>query len=167
MDTIKRENKCVTKICLHQFCYNCLKKWLQIKGSCPLCKTEINSILYNIKSENEFEEEFFTHNQRNELSNNDDDDDGENGEQDQSDLSEGEIMSIESDSADDHNTSSTSEIWNSYENGDVIELSDDDVENEHSISDENFNYEETDEDVFYILSSSESSRSFEDSIDEL
>ncbi|CAH1397381.1 unnamed protein product [Nezara viridula] len=49
-------NKSFTNSCLHQFCYNCLKEWSKIKPECPLCKQRFHTIIYNVRSLDDFEE---------------------------------------------------------------------------------------------------------------
>ncbi len=41
LNTFKIGEKKSTLPCLHNFHYNCLKKWVYEKRLCPLCKTEI------------------------------------------------------------------------------------------------------------------------------
>ena len=35
-----------TNVCMHQFCFNCIAEWVQIKSECPICKKKI----YLVKS---------------------------------------------------------------------------------------------------------------------
>ncbi|GLV39723.1 Topoisomerase I-interacting protein [Carabus blaptoides fortunei] len=57
-------NKCFTDCCMHQFCFNCLLEWSKIKAECPLCKQPFKSIIYNIKSNVEYEEHIITNPER-------------------------------------------------------------------------------------------------------
>uniref|UniRef100_A0A803VUK1 RING-type E3 ubiquitin transferase n=1 Tax=Ficedula albicollis TaxID=59894 RepID=A0A803VUK1_FICAL len=40
--------------CLHQFCLGCVVRWLKRKPSCPLCRQPIKSIIYSVRSEEDF-----------------------------------------------------------------------------------------------------------------
>lgn len=43
--------------CFHKFCFFCILQWSQIEDTprCPLCKSSFDSILYNIKSNEEYQ----------------------------------------------------------------------------------------------------------------
>lgn len=49
-------NKCFSDSCRHQFCFTCLLEWSKVKAECPLCKQPFKSIIYNIKSNDEYDE---------------------------------------------------------------------------------------------------------------
>ncbi|KAF5307184.1 hypothetical protein FQR65_LT00700 [Abscondita terminalis] len=49
-------NKCFSDSCRHQFCFTCLLEWSKVKAECPLCKQPFKSIIYNIKSNEEYDE---------------------------------------------------------------------------------------------------------------
>ena len=38
-------------MCLHPFCFKCIKTWCKSKPSCPLCNCQINTIIHNVKSD--------------------------------------------------------------------------------------------------------------------
>ncbi|XP_056341726.1 uncharacterized protein LOC130250263 [Oenanthe melanoleuca] len=40
--------------CLHQFCLGCIVRWVKRKPSCPLCRQPINTIIYSVRSEEDF-----------------------------------------------------------------------------------------------------------------
>ena len=73
------ENICRPNKCLHSFCFICLLEWskvnischdnslifyfflffftiLQVKAECPLCKLSFNSIIYNVRSNQDYDE---------------------------------------------------------------------------------------------------------------
>lgn len=61
LDTITIEKRCVAKDCMHQFCHGCLQQWLNVRSLCPLCKVAIESVMYNIKTDTDYEEQFIDH----------------------------------------------------------------------------------------------------------
>lgn len=40
--------------CSHAFCFNCIRNWLKINQSCPLCKSQITKLTYEIYSDVEY-----------------------------------------------------------------------------------------------------------------
>ncbi|KAK5647467.1 hypothetical protein RI129_002359 [Pyrocoelia pectoralis] len=54
-------NKCFSDSCRHQFCFTCLLEWSKVKAECPLCKQPFKSIIYNIKSNDEYDEHVIVH----------------------------------------------------------------------------------------------------------
>lgn len=40
--------------CVHVFCLGCIVRWARRKPSCPLCRQAINSIIYSVRSEEDF-----------------------------------------------------------------------------------------------------------------
>lgn len=58
LDPITNEKRCIAKYCMHQFCHDCLQQWLNNNNSCPLCKVQIQSVMYNLKSDFDYEERF-------------------------------------------------------------------------------------------------------------
>ncbi|NXL19524.1 TOPRS ligase, partial [Setophaga kirtlandii] len=40
--------------CVHLFCLGCIVRWAKTKPSCPLCRQAINSIIYSVRSEEDF-----------------------------------------------------------------------------------------------------------------
>ncbi|NXQ02708.1 TOPRS ligase, partial [Vidua macroura] len=40
--------------CVHLFCLGCIVRWAKRKPSCPLCRQVINSIIYSVRSEEDF-----------------------------------------------------------------------------------------------------------------
>ncbi|EFX85907.1 hypothetical protein DAPPUDRAFT_309016 [Daphnia pulex] len=53
----KVENKCFANNCLHEFCYSCLFRWSKEKTKCPLCMQPFSSIIHNIRSSNDYDEQ--------------------------------------------------------------------------------------------------------------
>ena len=45
MNTINNEQKCLTN-CSHNFCYDCLSRWLSINNKCPNCRKDIETFKY-------------------------------------------------------------------------------------------------------------------------
>ena len=43
------QNVCVCVPCMHRFCHPCIKEWCRINNVCPLCRTTIQKIRYDIK----------------------------------------------------------------------------------------------------------------------
>lgn len=42
--------------CFHCFCFPCIQQWSQQSNQCPVCRREYGMILYNIRSETEYDE---------------------------------------------------------------------------------------------------------------
>ncbi|NXH09002.1 TOPRS ligase, partial [Loxia leucoptera] len=40
--------------CVHLFCLGCIVRWAKTKPSCPLCRQAISSIIYSVRSEEDF-----------------------------------------------------------------------------------------------------------------
>uniref|UniRef100_A0A8C5IZB5 RING-type E3 ubiquitin transferase n=1 Tax=Junco hyemalis TaxID=40217 RepID=A0A8C5IZB5_JUNHY len=40
--------------CVHLFCLGCIVRWAKAKPSCPLCRQAINSIIFSVRSEEDF-----------------------------------------------------------------------------------------------------------------
>nr|CAH0113342.1 unnamed protein product [Daphnia galeata] len=53
----KLENKCFANNCLHEFCYSCLFTWSKEKLKCPLCMQPFSSIIHNVRSNHEYDEQ--------------------------------------------------------------------------------------------------------------
>ena len=51
----KMSNKSFTDNCLHEFCFDCILRWSTVNTQCPLCKSEFNSIIHNIKSKLDYD----------------------------------------------------------------------------------------------------------------
>ncbi|KAF1672079.1 TOPRS ligase, partial [Pygoscelis papua] len=49
------DNAACTMPCLHRFCFNCIRRWAEIKPECPLCKRRVTSIRHSLRGD-EFEE---------------------------------------------------------------------------------------------------------------
>ncbi|XP_026722869.1 E3 ubiquitin-protein ligase Topors-like [Athene cunicularia] len=45
--------------CLHQFCLGCIVRWVKRKASCPLCRQTVWSVIYSVRSEEDFLEMTF------------------------------------------------------------------------------------------------------------
>ncbi|KAI8354063.1 hypothetical protein BD560DRAFT_426897 [Blakeslea trispora] len=52
------ENRTYTRPCFHSFCFQCIRHWINVASTqCPVCRQEINSLVYNInEEENTFDE---------------------------------------------------------------------------------------------------------------
>jgi len=37
----------ITIICNHDFCYQCLNEWFKNHNTCPICRQELNYLLYD------------------------------------------------------------------------------------------------------------------------
>lgn len=46
--------KALLDMCLHVFCFECIKMWSRKKAVCPLCTVPFKTIMYNIKSDYEY-----------------------------------------------------------------------------------------------------------------
>jgi hypothetical protein len=44
LDNIKDK---ITIICNHNFCYQCLNEWFENHNTCPICRQELNYLLYD------------------------------------------------------------------------------------------------------------------------
>ncbi|XP_021236807.1 E3 ubiquitin-protein ligase Topors-like [Numida meleagris] len=42
--------------CLHQFCFGCIRRWVETRPKCPLCKRRVRSILHSVRADDSFEE---------------------------------------------------------------------------------------------------------------
>jgi hypothetical protein len=51
-------NRTFLRPCYHSFCFTCIRHWINIASSvCPICRQQINSLIYNIdEEENTFDE---------------------------------------------------------------------------------------------------------------
>ena len=46
--------------CFHVFCFTCILQWTTvIPGQCPLCKQTSTSLIYNVRSEQEYQRYYF------------------------------------------------------------------------------------------------------------
>lgn len=48
-------DKSFTDSCFHTFCFSCLQEWAKVKPVCPLCKSSFNSIIHNIRSNEDYD----------------------------------------------------------------------------------------------------------------
>lgn len=48
--------KTITEPCFHSFCHICIFEWFKKKAICPVCRQKITKIMYNIRSDNEYNE---------------------------------------------------------------------------------------------------------------
>lgn len=46
----------LTNSCLHQFCFDCLAQWTTIAPECPLCRSEYQTVLCDIRTADEYRE---------------------------------------------------------------------------------------------------------------
>ena len=46
LNEINKDQICLTD-CKHEFCYNCLYKWLRININCPICREDVETFKYN------------------------------------------------------------------------------------------------------------------------
>ncbi|KAK3913511.1 E3 ubiquitin-protein ligase Topors [Frankliniella fusca] len=49
-------NKSFTNSCCHQFCFVCLLEWSKVKAECPLCKVAFDSIIHNVRSQDDYDQ---------------------------------------------------------------------------------------------------------------
>lgn len=49
-------NRSLTDVCRHSFCFDCIRQWSQSHNDCPFCRRIYHNILYNIRSDNEFDQ---------------------------------------------------------------------------------------------------------------
>ena len=76
LDEINNDNKdnsAVELLCKHKFCKNCIKKWLEKNDECPICKSNLREMLYNIENENKENENKENENKENENKENEND----------------------------------------------------------------------------------------------
>ncbi|XP_066299140.1 E3 ubiquitin-protein ligase Topors-like, partial [Branchiostoma lanceolatum] len=52
------QNKAFTDNCFHSFCYACIKEWSKVKATCPLCKTDFQSIIHTVKSIDDYQQDY-------------------------------------------------------------------------------------------------------------
>ena len=52
-------NKAMVDKCFHVFCYDCISQWADVTTTCPLCKRPFDSIIYNIVSDQHFDQKRF------------------------------------------------------------------------------------------------------------
>ncbi|XP_046637968.1 uncharacterized protein LOC124316199 isoform X2 [Daphnia pulicaria] len=53
----EREDRSLPNNCFHEFCFSCLLQWSKVKPVCPLCVQPFSSIIHNIKSDHEYDEQ--------------------------------------------------------------------------------------------------------------
>ncbi len=46
LNDINEDQRCTTD-CEHEFCYDCLNKWLRINLNCPVCRKSVDNFKYN------------------------------------------------------------------------------------------------------------------------
>ena len=46
LNEMNQDQICLTD-CKHEFCYNCLYKWLRININCPICREDVETFKYN------------------------------------------------------------------------------------------------------------------------
>ncbi|KAI8509064.1 hypothetical protein Bbelb_129120 [Branchiostoma belcheri] len=51
-------NKAFADNCFHSFCYACIKEWSKVKATCPLCKTDFQSIIHTVKSIDDYQQDY-------------------------------------------------------------------------------------------------------------
>jgi hypothetical protein len=49
-------SKSFTSKCFHSFCFECILEWSKVRYACPLCKTDFDRVIYDLKSRLEFKE---------------------------------------------------------------------------------------------------------------
>ena len=60
LQVMKSKRKSYAPKCFHSFCYDCLLEWTKIKHNCPLCKRDLDRIVYEIESKYAFKEHYLT-----------------------------------------------------------------------------------------------------------
>eukprot|EP00842_Homolaphlyctis_polyrhiza_P003197 jgi/Hompol1/3879/HPOL_006799-RA len=48
------EDKARLNLCLHGFCFECIKRWSAVSRQCPLCKRPFEFVIHHIASETDF-----------------------------------------------------------------------------------------------------------------
>ncbi|KAH7620337.1 putative E3 ubiquitin-protein ligase IE61 [Nannochloris sp. 'desiccata'] len=54
LDEVKTHHKAVITPCMHEYHHTCISKWLTMKQECPLCKSQVQTVLYNIQDDGSF-----------------------------------------------------------------------------------------------------------------
>jgi len=54
LDEVKTYHKAVITPCMHEYHHTCISKWLTMKQECPLCKSQVHTVLYNIQDDGSF-----------------------------------------------------------------------------------------------------------------
>jgi len=54
---IAQKNKAIIKNCSHEFCFVCIKSWIENAVTCPLCKQEFNVLQHSFTSDGTYQEE--------------------------------------------------------------------------------------------------------------
>lgn len=54
LDEVKTDHKAVITPCMHEYHHTCIAKWLTMKQECPLCKSQVHTLLYNIENDGSF-----------------------------------------------------------------------------------------------------------------
>lgn len=49
-------SRALTDTCLHQFCFECIRRWSQRHSLCPFCRRVFYNVLFNIRSETSFDQ---------------------------------------------------------------------------------------------------------------
>ncbi|EFA76139.1 RING zinc finger-containing protein [Heterostelium album PN500] len=57
-------------ICFHHFCYICILQWSEISGNCPLCKSNFQSLIHDVKSNKEYKRHLINNKNSNNNANN-------------------------------------------------------------------------------------------------
>lgn len=60
VDVLDPLARAVTLPCMHSFCRVCLVQWLHIKRNCPVCKGALEGYLFDIKSDESFQQYLFS-----------------------------------------------------------------------------------------------------------
>ncbi|XP_055307305.1 uncharacterized protein LOC129571523 [Sitodiplosis mosellana] len=55
-DVVEKTKASFVDLCFHQYCFDCLKKWCEVKAECPLCKQKIEKIIHDVKSPQTYKE---------------------------------------------------------------------------------------------------------------
>ncbi|ESN96379.1 hypothetical protein HELRODRAFT_163437 [Helobdella robusta] len=51
LSVIRPKDRSLISMCLHEFCFSCIKEWSKQNAVCPLCKQNFSEILHKIRSD--------------------------------------------------------------------------------------------------------------------
>ena len=51
------EDRAYTNTCLHEYCYPCIREWSQSNNRCPVCRKVYRTIVHNIRSNQDYDQE--------------------------------------------------------------------------------------------------------------
>jgi hypothetical protein len=54
LSKIARKRLAIACPCCHKFCFHCIKTWLLVKKTCPLCNLDVNTIMHHISNSHQY-----------------------------------------------------------------------------------------------------------------